>query len=118
MGKIKVIAGVLFFTLVMGIGWQFAACEFANYELRDDLKEIAAMGGARIGLLAQSSDDELRDAVIRRAASHDIHLGPNQILVQRSGTVENPKIFLATKYRSQVVFPGFSLIFHLTASSR
>jgi hypothetical protein len=40
----------------------------------------------------------LREAVIRRAAEHGISLGPDQILVQRSGTAENPKFFLVAKY--------------------
>ena len=102
----------------MSTGWQLAACELVNYELRDDLKDVAAMGGSRIGLLAQSSDNDLRDAVIRRAAQHDIHLAADQILVERSGTTENPTIFLAAKYRARVVVPGFSLIFHLKATSR
>ena len=118
MGKIKVIVGVLLFALVISTGWQLAACEFANYEFRDDLKDIASMGGSRIGLLAQSSDDDLRAAVIRRAAGHDIHLGPDQILVERSGTVENSKVFLVAKYRARVVLPGLSLIFRFNATSR
>jgi hypothetical protein len=117
-GKIKLIVGVAVFVLVMSIAWQLASCELANYELRDDLKDIASMGGARIGLLAQSTDAELRDAVILRAAGHDINLAPDQILVRRSGTAENPKIFLAAKYQSRVKMPGVSLIFHLKATSR
>ncbi|MGC2477305.1 MAG: hypothetical protein WA485_23405 [Candidatus Sulfotelmatobacter sp.] len=117
MGKIRLICGVLLFALVMSTGWQLAACEFANYEFRDDLKDIAAMAGSRIGLLAQSSDDDLRDAIIRRAAGHDIHLGPDQIRVERSGTLENPKVFLVAKYRARVVFPGLSVIFHFSATS-
>lgn len=118
MGKIKFIVAFILFALFMSIAWQLAACELANYELRDDLKDIASMSGERIGMQAQSSDEELRDAVIRRAAGHDIQLVPDQILVRRSGTANNPKIFLAAKYRSRVVMPGVSLIFHLNATSR
>ena len=102
----------------MSTGWQLASCELNNYELRDDLKDVAAMGGSRIGVLAQSSDDDLRSAVIRRAAQHDLHLVPEQILVERSGTGANSEVFLAAKYRARVVIPGFSLIFHLRATSR
>jgi len=80
------ILGLVVFAVVMSTGWQLAACELTNYELRDDLKDVAAMGGSRIGLLAQSSDNDLRDAVIRRAAQHDVHLAADQILVERSGT--------------------------------
>lgn len=117
-GKIKIIIGLVVFAFVMSTGWQLASCEFANYELRDDLKDMAAMGGVRVGLMAEASDADLREAVIRRAAQHDIHLAADQILVQRSGTAENPTIYLAAKYRARVVVPGFSLIFHLKATSR
>jgi len=117
-GKIKVIAGMILFAVIMSTGWQLAACEFGNYELRDDLKDVATMGGSRIGLLAESSDADLREAVVRRAAQHGIHLVADQILVQRSGTAEHPTIFLATKYRARVVLPGISLILHLKATSQ
>jgi len=56
--------------------------------------------------------------VIQRAAGHDIQLSPDQILVRRFGTTQNPKIFLAAKYRSRIAMPGVSLIFHLNATSR
>jgi hypothetical protein len=36
-------------------GWQIAACESAKIELKDDLKDIAPMGPARIGLAARSA---------------------------------------------------------------
>lgn len=101
----------------MSTGWQLAACEFANYQVRDDLKDVATMGSSRLGLMAESSDADLRDAVIRRAAQHDIHLVADQILVQRSGTTENPEVFLAAKYLARVVMQGFSLIFHLRGTS-
>lgn len=117
MGKVKIIAGLLLFLLVFSTAWQIATCELANYELKDDLKDVAAMGGSRLGLFSQSSDDDLRDAVIRRASGHAIHLGRNQIHVQRGGTEENPTVFLAAKYRARIVFPGASLVFHFTATS-
>ena len=117
MKTIKIIIGLAVFAIVMSTGWQLAACELANYELRDDLRDVAVMGGSRFGLLAQSSDDDLRDAVIRRAAQHDMRLAPEQILVRRTGSTENPQVFLAARYRARVVMPGFSLVFHLKATS-
>ena len=117
MAKLKIIAGFLLFLFVISTAWQIASCEFANYELKDDLKDVAAMGGSRLGLLAQSSDDDLRDTVIHRAAGYGIHLGRNQIQVQRAGTEENPRVFLEVKYRARIVFPGASLVFHFKTAS-
>jgi hypothetical protein len=117
-GKIKVIAGLVMFALVMSTGWQIAFCEFNNYLLKDDLKDVSAMGAARIGLDKPESDDDLRAAVIHRAAEHHVRLVPDQILVRRSGTHDNPVIFLAAKYQARVWMPGFALIVHYTATSK
>ncbi len=117
-GKIKVILGLIVFVLMASTVWQIAACEIANTELKDDLKDVASMGGARIGLAAQASNDDLRAAVIRKAAAYDIVLQPEQITVERSGTEEAPRVFLAAKYRARVWLPGVSLIFHFRASSQ
>ena len=118
MGKIKAVAGICVFALVVSTGWQIATCEFHNFLLKDDLKDVAAMGGSRIGLVGPKSDNDLRAAVIHRAAEHNIHLVPNQILVRRSGTMENQVVFLAAKYQAHVVMPGFALVFHYTATSK
>ena len=75
------------------------------------------MGGARIGLAAQQSDDDLRTTVIRRAAAYDIMLEPEQVTVKGSATVEAPAMFLEAKYRARVWMPGMWLVFRFTASS-
>jgi hypothetical protein len=115
--KIKVILGLAVFALVMSTGWQIAACELANVELKDDLKDVASLSGSRIGLAAQHTDNELRATVIRKAASHDIALHPELISVQRSGTEEFPVVFLAAKYQARVWLPGLRLVIHFTATS-
>ena len=117
MGTIKIILGFAVFVLIMSTAWQIASCEIANHELKDELKDVAALTKARIGLPAEQTDEELRATVIRKAADHDIVLGPDQILVRHLGTEENPKIYLAAKYRARVWMPGISLVFHFTATS-
>jgi len=116
-GKIKVILALIVFALIASTMWQIAACEIADTELKDDLKDVASMGGARIGLAAQQSDDDLRATVIRKAAGHDIVLEPEQITVKRSGTAEAPAVFLAATYRARIWMPGVSLVFHFTATN-
>lgn len=118
MKHIKTIVGFLVFAFVMSTGWQIASCEFDNYLLRDDLKDVAAMGGSRIGMADPQSDNELRAAVIHRAAQHHLVLTPQQILVRRAGTPENPTVFMAAKYQARVWMPGFSMVFHYTATSK
>lgn len=117
MGKIKLIAGLCAFAFVLSTVWHIASSELNNYLLKDDLKDVAAMSGARIGMAAPQSDADLRVAVIHRAAQHNMRLSPNQILVRRSGTDEHPAIFLAVKYQARVWMPGFALVFHYKATS-
>jgi len=60
------------------MAWQIASCEFNNYYLlKDDLQDVAAMGGSRIGMAAPQSDADLRDVVTYKASLHNIHLMPN-----------------------------------------
>lgn len=117
MRKVKIIVGLALFALIASTVWQVAACEIANYELKDELKDVASMGGSRIGLAGPGSDDELREAVIRRAAGHDIELEPDQIEVERSGTKEAPVVFLTARYQARIWMPGLALIVHYTATS-
>lgn len=118
MRRIKFIIAATIFLLVLSTSWQIASCELANLELRDDMKTVAAMGGSRIGLMADASDEDLREEVVQNAASHGVRLSKNQIVVKRSGTPGNPKIFLSARYQSRVSMPGLSLVFHFTATSR
>ena len=66
------------------------------------------MGGARIGLAVQQSDDDLRATVIRKAAG--------QIAVRLSGTAEAPAVVLEVRYRRRVWVPGVAVVFRFTAS--
>jgi hypothetical protein len=116
--QIKIIVALCVFAFFLSTGWQIASCEFNNYLLRDDLKDVAAMGGSRVGLSQPQSDSDLRAAVIHRAAQHHLHLVPDQILVRRGGTQDDPTVFMAAKYQARVWMPGFALVFHYTATSK
>lgn len=118
MQKVLAIGGFLVFLLVLNTAWQVASCEFANYELDDDLQDVAAMGASRIGLSAELSDDDLRTTVMQKAAEHDIRLRRDQVLVRRMGTKENPQVLLTARYQSRVKLPGFSIVFHFVAANR
>lgn len=101
----------------MSTGWQIAACEYANYELKDDLKDVASVGASRIGLAEQQSDDQLRATVVRKAAGHEILLDPAQVTLTRPGKDETQTVFLETKYAARIWLPGFRLVIRLKASS-
>lgn len=120
MGKVKVIVVCALLVLLASTGWQIAACEIANYELQDELKDLASLNSARIGLAAPKSDDDLREAVISKAREHDIALVPSQITVRRWGSSEAPVVYLAVNYKAHIALPGYSLTirFKPTSGSR
>src|SRR5439155_20395226 len=97
--------------------WRFASCEQANIELSEDMRDIAAQVRSRIGLTPQSTDEDFRTAVIRKAEEHEIQLDPEQVTMQRTGTDEAPIIYLAADYKVRVKLLGFSFTFHFTPSS-
>jgi hypothetical protein len=117
MRKIILILGLAVVVLAGEAGWQVASCELANIELHDDMQFIATQLGTRIGLNNPSTDEDLRNAVIRKAQEYEIHLEPEQVTVQRTGTDEAPVIYLAADYKARVKLLGFSLTFHFTPSS-
>ena len=117
MRKAKLILGFAVLVLAGVAGWRIGSCELANLELREDMRDLAAQVGSRIGLTPQSSDEDFRRAVIRKAEEHEIQLEPEQVTVQRSGPDDAPIIYLGADYKVRVKLPGFSLTFHFTPSS-
>jgi hypothetical protein len=116
-GRIKVILGFALLALLVSTGWQIAACELAFYELQDDLKDIASLSSTRIGLTNPKSDDDLREAVIEKARGQDIALDPSQITVERFGTTEYPRAYLAVTYKAHIKLPGCTLALRFRPTS-
>jgi hypothetical protein len=118
MRKAKIILGSAVLLLAVTTIWQVTASEIANYELRDDLREIAAQNRTRIGLAAFQSDEELRGEVIRAAKEEGIQLEPAEVTVQRTGIgVDPPGVFLLVDYNAHVKLPGCSFPLHFTGTS-
>jgi hypothetical protein len=117
MGKVKLILGLAVLAVAIIAGWQIGSCEVANLALREDLRDIAAQTGAHIGLNSFNTDEDFRNAVIREAQMHGIQLGPEQVTVERTGTVQAPIIYLAADYKVPVKLPGFSFTLHFHPST-
>ena len=117
MGKAKLIVGLAVLALAVIAGWRIASCELANFELHEDMRDLAAQIGGRIGLTPWSTDEDLRSAVVRKAKEREIQLEPGQVTVQRTGSNEAPIIYLAADYKVRVKLLGFSFTFHFTPSS-
>jgi len=114
---VKYIVALAVVVAAIVVGWQFLAPEFTNYLFQDDLHDLAAQTATHIGLAKPNSDEDLRNIIIRKAASHDIVLEPRQVTVQRSGQGENATYYLAAEYTVDVTIPGYSCKLHFAPSS-
>ena len=63
------------------VGWNLIPPYFHDYSFRDDLDEIAR----RNTYMTQKTDDDLREMVIKQAASESISLKEDQITITRTG---------------------------------
>jgi hypothetical protein len=116
-GKGKIAAVLVLLALVGYVVWQAAACEIANMELKDDLQDLAAQVGTKIGLDPIREDAELRAMVVRRAEDHDIDLKPEQVSVRRTGSGDQEVIQLAVDYRARIHLLVYSFTVHFTPTS-
>ncbi|HET9742666.1 MAG TPA: hypothetical protein VFQ00_07950 [Terriglobales bacterium] len=98
-------------------GWQIAAAELANVELHEDMKDIAAHAGDRIGLVNPRSDEEYRDRVVLKAKGYDIDLDPDHVRVERTGEGVATQIYLAADYDVPIHVSRFSFSLHFSPST-
>ena len=67
-GTVKTLLGFLVIIACVYAGFQIVPPELTNYSFQDDLKTVAMMGGSN----AHATDQELIDAVIKKAQEHEI----------------------------------------------
>ena len=113
MGTFKAVFGFLVIIAAIYAGFQIVPPELTNYSFKDDLRNEAMVGGAN----PHTTDQELMDAVIKKAAEHQIVLKPENVTVQRIATPGLNSVYLAADYSVPVNLPGYTLNLHFTPSS-
>lgn len=104
MGGIKMFIGV-----VVIVGGLYASIKvippyFNNYQFRDWVKEEAIRDS-----YAAKSEDDIRQAVIKKAQEYDIALTSEEVFVQRSGGKFNGSVTIRAPYVVHVDLPGYPL---------
>jgi hypothetical protein len=67
---------------------------------------------------ARSTDEQFRNAVIRKADRYDIQLEPGQVMVIRSDAGADSTVYLAVDYKARVNLFVSSFTLHFTPSSK
>jgi len=117
MGRIRFLLAAAVLFLVIALGWAVGAAEIANVNLQEEMRDLAAQGGAQIGLVEPSTDDDIRKIVAHKAQQHGIALKPEQVMVQRTVAGEKSKLHIEAHYTVPVNCWLFSLNFHFAPSS-
>jgi hypothetical protein len=113
MGTIKALIGILAIVGSIYAAWQIVPPELSNYSFQDDVRNLAMMAGSN----PRQTDQDLVDAVMKKAQEHQITLTAEQVTVQRMGTPGAPAVYVAADYSVPVSFPGYSFTLHFTPSS-
>jgi len=120
MGWIKLVVAVALLGLIVFVAIQVAPPLIANFELQEDLHDLAPRAGARIGLLPQTSEvteDSLQDAVIHKATEHGISLQARQVTVRQNEGSGVAPVYLEVRYRVRVNLLGYAFYMYFTPSS-
>ena len=112
MKKVGIALAAALAALAMIAGIQLISAAFSYFELKDDLHDMSASLGPRIGLAAASSDQDLRNKVVEKAGEHGIELDPDQVMVSRTD-----HLYLRADYNVPLQFPGLSVLVHFSAAS-
>jgi hypothetical protein len=119
-GKEIAMKYVLLVALVVAaltVGGEIVAAEYTNLLFQDELRDISAQLGNRIGMVAPTSEEELRENVVRRARRHEIELDPRQVTARSSGPSGHRVIFIAVDYTVPVNLGMYSFSLHFTPTS-
>ena len=113
MGTVKAIVGFLVIVACVYAGFQIIPPELTNYSFTDDLRNVAMVGGSN----PHQTDQDLIDAIMKKAQEHEIPLTPEHITVKRIGTPGAPAVYVAVEYSVPVSLPGYSFVLHFNPSS-
>ncbi len=116
MRRIRIIAVTAVFAVAIFTSWQVGSDEVANLRLQEDMHDLASQSANRIRYTPPRSDDEFRNAVIRKAKEYGIELTPSQVVVQHMGSATTT-VYLAADYRVPVNLRWISFSLHFTPSS-
>jgi hypothetical protein len=109
MGKIKGLIGLLVIAAGFYVAWNLIPPYFHNYQLQDDLDDLAR----RVTYTPSTTDDDIRQMVVKKAQNNDIALRQEQVVVSRG---ENG-LAISVKYRVHVEMMVHPMDIDFTANS-
>jgi len=113
MGSLKLILGILVLVAIAFVGIKIIPPYFSNYEFEDAIKTEALQG-----TYSSRSEDDIREAILRRAREYDIPVTAKQIRVSRTGSNGAGSLWIEADYTVPLDLPGYSTTLQFHPSSR
>jgi len=100
MNRLKALFGLFVVVAAFYTAWMLMPPYVNNYQFQDDIRNEAL-----INSYSNKSDQDIRNALAKKAAEYGIPLTAEQINIQRNG----PELSIWADYTVHVDLPGFPL---------
>lgn len=113
MGSLKLVAGIFVMVAAVYLIAVLAPPFFSNYQFEDAIRTEAQMDTYNT-----KTEDQIRDAIFRKAQDLDVPVSREQIKVQRTGVTGTGSISIEAPYIVHVSLPGYPMDLNFDPSSR
>jgi hypothetical protein len=113
MGSLKLVLGIFVMVASVYLIAVLAPPFFSNYQFEDSLRTEAQMDTYNT-----KTEDQIRDAIFKKAQELDVPVSREQIKVQRSGVTGSGSISIEAPYIVHINLPGYPLDLNFDPSSR
>ena len=104
---------MIVFGMVGLVGLKIIPPYFSNYEFEDSIKTESIQA-----TYTTRSEDDIREAVIKKAHDYDISLTPKQVKVVRVGGYGTGSLDIEADYSVPLELPGYSTTLEFHTSSK
>jgi hypothetical protein len=113
MGSLKMVSGIVVMVAAVYLIAVLAPPFFSNYQFEDAIRTEAQMDTYNT-----KTEDQIRDAIFKKAQDLDVPLTREQIKVQRSGVTGTGSISIEAPYIVHVSLPGYPLDLNFNPTTR
>ncbi len=113
MGSLKMVAGIFVMVASVYLIAVLAPPFFSNYQFEDAIRTEAQMDTYNT-----KTEDQIRDAIFKKAQDLDVPVTREQIKVQRSGVTGTGSISIEAPYTVHVSLPGYPVDLNFDPATR
>jgi hypothetical protein len=113
MPNMKMFLGLAVMAATVIVGVKVVPVYFNNYEFEDAIKNEALQA-----TYSSRTEEDIRDAVIKRGKDYDLALTAKEVKVSRTGQNGNGSLMIEVNYAVDINLPGYSTTVEFHPSSK